>query len=395
MSRVVMNITTSARWRKRPVGIVRVERGLLASLYRHFGHDIVPLCLDRDNEKFGVVDWELVERILADDWLNSPDPERDSDEVHGTLGDFAPSIDDRLITVGLDWSQTIPTKVGELYESRRNMIGFCHDLIPVTYPEYAPGAESILRNHFLEMGKYARSMGANSQSTKLELEDFWKRESLAGAPPVIAVPLAAVQVPAELPPLDEYDKKKFDQTVKANPYVLYVSTVEARKNHQLLLHIWRQLYRERGDKCPTLVLVGADGWCCHDVAHQIRHLNASRAERIVWLESVSESLLHHLYRNALFTVFPSLYEGWGLGASEALAHGKVCVVSSAGALQEATSGIMPAYHPHDYPGWKKEIDRLLDDAAYREALEMRVAARSPLRSWKEFGDDFIAAFLTE
>jgi glycosyltransferase involved in cell wall biosynthesis len=99
-------------------------------------------------------------------------------------------------------------------------------------------------------------------------------------------------------------------------------------------------------------------------------------------------LLAHLYHNCAFTVFPSLYEGWGLAATEALAFGKVCVVANNSSLTEATQELMPAYHPLDFLGWKGEIERLLDDLPYRQSLESEISLHYKHSTWNDFGKAF-------
>ena len=73
--------------------------------------------------------------------------------------------------------------------------------------------------------------------------------------------------------------------------------------------------------------------------------NPQLADHVVFLGSVSDDELIDLYRSAIFSVFPSFLEGWGLGASESLDFGLPVVVSTADALREATRDLMPAIDP--------------------------------------------------
>jgi len=162
-----------------------------------------------------------------------------------------------------------------------------------------------------------------------------------------------------------------------------------------LLDIWRDLYAERGNKCPKLLIVGMRGWGSEDLMRSASRMLASKEGKIVWREGLSDALLMELYARCAFAVFPSYFEGWGLAATEAAAFGKVCVVSNTGALVEATQGMMPSYHPLDFHGWKHEIIRLVDDDAYRLLLERRLDVDRFKRTWRDFGDEFCSKLLDD
>lgn len=394
--RIVVNISTSADWCRRPVGIVRVEREITKAIHRHFPERLVPLYLDRNHDRWMTVDRDCFRDILSDAWVTSCEPDRDAARVHKHLRPFSPEPDDRVVTAGSDWSFRIPDRLEELYGSKRVMVAACYDLIPLLFPEFAPGTEFYeqFAYHYKALARQAEAVFAISEVSAESLRDFWAKEGLsATAPPVKVVPLAAPVAAADAPALDVNDSAILSEIERDGPYIIYVSTVEPRKNHQLLLDIWRDLYAERGKNCPKLLIVGMRGWGSDDLMRSALRMNAYKASKIVWREGLSDPLLMQLYARSAFAVFPSYFEGWGLAATEAAALGKVCVVSNAGALIEATQGMMPSYHPLDFPGWKKEIVRLLDDDSYRGSLESKLDADRFKRTWRDFGDEFCSTFL--
>src|SRR5438067_9577160 len=92
-------------------------------------------------------------------------------------------------------------------------------------------------------------------------------------------------------------------------YVLFVATVEGRKNHRLMLDVWRRMV-ETGDDPPYLVCVGRLGWKSEAFLAELvesDYLNG----KVILLQDVSDADLGLLYSRCLFTVCPSLYEGWG------------------------------------------------------------------------------------
>jgi glycosyltransferase involved in cell wall biosynthesis len=396
--RIVINISTSADWRRRPVGIVRVEREVTKAIYRNYRDRIVPVYLNRARDRWMAVDKGCFADIMSDDWVMSNNPEEDAARIHKHMERFAAADDDIFISAGSDWSFRIPDRVDQLYDRRRVMVSACYDLIPLLFPEFAPGMEFYdqFNYHYRAVARRARTVFAISETSAQSLRDFWEREGLtAMAPPVEVVPLAAPAAPATPPALDDGDSAMLADIERDGPFIIYVSTIEPRKNHQLLLDIWRDLYAERGERCPKLLIVGMRGWGSDDLIRTARRMNAFKAGKILWREGLSDTLLMQLYAKSAFAVFPSYFEGWGLAATEAAAFGKVCVVSTAGALVEATQNMMPSYHPLDFPGWKSEIIRLLDDDVYRRSLENGLSVGQFKRTWHDFGDEFCAKLLVE
>ena len=396
--RIVVNVSTSADWCRRPVGIIRVEREIIKAVHDRFPGRLVPAYLDRHHDRWMTIDQRCFKNILSDDWVNSSDPEKTAATVHKHLQRFTPSCDDKFVSVGSDWSFNIPDRIEKLYGSKRVLIPACYDLIPLLFPEFTPGMEFFdqFNRHYRAVARLAKAVIAISEVSAQSLRDFWEKEGLSAmAPPVEIVPLAApapVHTPSKLV---EKDQAMLDDIEKDGPFVIYVSTVEPRKNHQLLLDIWRDLHAERGKKCPKLLIVGMRGWGSEDLLGSASRMLASKDGKIVWREGLSDALLMRLYAGCAFAVFPSYFEGWGLAATEAAAFGKVCVVSNTGALVEATQGMMPSYHPLDFKGWKREITRLLDDDAYRLSLEHGLDTDRFKRTWRDFGDEFCSKFLGE
>jgi glycosyltransferase involved in cell wall biosynthesis len=169
-------------------------------------------------------------------------------------------------------------------------------------------------------------------------------------------------------------------------YVLTVSTIEVRKNHLLLAKIWTECAAE-GVTLPKLVLVGRFGWDVDELRRWVDHAPELDGRFLICTD-VGDDELVALYQDALFTVFPSRIEGWGLPITEALSYGKVCVHSTDPAQFEASQGLMPALHPDDYLGWKAEIIRLCSDADYRVRLEADIDERYVTRTALEYCADF-------
>lgn len=385
--RVVFNISGSLSWRRRPVGIVRVERELFKQIYTM--EPITPVCLKQDG--WYEVPKRLVSECVSDDWVNVVNPEDFPFPADRILDKFKPHHDDIFISLGSDWSFNIPDRVLEIYPNSRNLITACYDLIPLIYPEYTPGPEFFdqFSYHYERVRLTARKVFAISQVSASDLLEYWKETSpYERYPEVKPIPLAGLDVEHNIN-LSAQDKSLLKELNTSEGFVIFVSTLEPRKNHILLAHIWKKLFEEMGGDCPKLLFVGMMGWGSNDLLSQLSRMDATNHGKIIWKEGISDSLLKALYANCLFAVHPSNYEGWGLAATEAMSFGKVCVVSNNSAMPEATQNLVPSYHPQDFFGWLNEIRKLIVDTKYRQTLEKNIQQNFSIRTWEDFGKEFL------
>ena len=96
----------------------------------------------------------------------------------------------------------------------------------------------------------------------------------------------------------------------AGSYALFVSTIEGRKNHALLVRVWRRLLADLpAARVPTLVFAGRIGSLVSDLLGQLVN-TGWLGGRVVIVEDPSDAELETLYRGCLFTLFPSFAEGW-------------------------------------------------------------------------------------
>ncbi|HEX4409716.1 MAG TPA: glycosyltransferase family 1 protein [Xanthobacteraceae bacterium] len=166
-------------------------------------------------------------------------------------------------------------------------------------------------------------------------------------------------------------------------YVLFVSTIEVRKNHRLLVNVWRQLVERHGaDAVPALVFVGQIGWLVDDLLEELKDCEYLGG-KIVLLAKLSDAELRQAYRSSLFTVFPSWCEGWGLPIAESLMHGKFCVASNRTSIPEVGGDLIDYFDPSDEADALAKIERLMLDPGYLSAREARLRAEYRPRSWAD------------
>jgi glycosyltransferase involved in cell wall biosynthesis len=165
-----------------------------------------------------------------------------------------------------------------------------------------------------------------------------------------------------------------ETTPVEGPYILFVGTPEPRKNLERLVAAVSILLGE--GRPERLVLAGADGWGDVSLPSQ---------DRLVSLGRVADSTLRDLYAHAGCVAYPSLWEGFGLVAGEALASGCPVVASDVPALREVAGAAAAYCDPLSVPSIADALRRALDGPrpAPRRALTWESAAASLADVWRE------------
>jgi glycosyltransferase involved in cell wall biosynthesis len=265
----------------------------------------------------------------------------------------------------------------------------CHDIIPIIHPEYFEPSEVALFRRYIEtMMPLADGIGAVSKATRRDIETF--AQSMGMTPPPISVVALGTGIVQEPPP----GRPAVLPAIEPRDFVLCVGNINIRKNHVLLYRLWARLSEQRLRRLPPLVVVGAVGWLVDDVLERMRS-DPWTCDSIILLHDVDDRSLAWLYAHCLFTVYPSLYEGWGLPVSESLAHGKYCIASASSALPEAGAGFSAHLDPDDLDAWADAVAALLDDPDLLDRKETDIRARHRPITWRESADVFFAQVLAD
>jgi hypothetical protein len=172
-------------------------------------------------------------------------------------------------------------------------------------------------------------------------------------------------------------------------FVLFVATIEGRKNHQLMLDVWRRLVAE-GEDPPTLVCVGRVGWRSEQFIAELVESNYLDG-KVVLQQEISDALLKRLYDESMFSVCPSFYEGWGLPVGESLAAGKICVLSDRASLPEVAGEFGVYIDIDDREKSYTVIRDLIRDDAERARLEAKIRAGYKPVTWREVATAIVKA----
>ncbi|UXA51313.1 glycosyltransferase family 4 protein [Xanthomonas prunicola] len=167
--------------------------------------------------------------------------------------------------------------------------------------------------------------------------------------------------------------------LETHAYCLCVSTIEPRKNIDVLLTAYAALPAAVRARYP-LVIAGHSGW-----SSEALHARIRRAEQAGWLRYlgyVPQDCLPALMAGARLFVFPSFYEGFGLPVLEAMASGTPVICASASALPEVAADVAMLFDPADVSALTLALARGIDDATWREAARQTGLQRAAQFSWQ-------------
>ncbi len=153
-------------------------------------------------------------------------------------------------------------------------------------------------------------------------------------------------------------------------FILFVSTIEPRKNLPTLLKAFRAVLDEvtENEVAPKLVLAGREGWLYQDVYKLEKELRLEN--NLVWLGGVSTEELLWLYNRAACLAMPSLYEGFGLPPLEALACGLPVLVANTSSLPEVVGEAGIKLPAEDVNAWKEALQEVWHKRGYYKAITL-------------------------
>ncbi|MCS7038681.1 MAG: glycosyltransferase family 4 protein [Caldilineales bacterium] len=173
-------------------------------------------------------------------------------------------------------------------------------------------------------------------------------------------------------------------------FILFVGTIEPRKNLHTLLEAYHRLRRDYRVALP-LVLAGAPGWLHDDIMKRVHELGLQA--HVHFLGTVaSNTALRGLYNLAVMLAHPAYYEGFGLTVLEAMACGTPVICSNAGSLPEVAGDAALLIAPDDTEAWAAAMYRLLDDTALQAELRARGLRQAARFSWEKAACETLAVY---
>jgi len=291
--------------------------------------------------------------------------------------------DDVVVVLGAPWesARMLERLVREQQEHGFEVATMVYDLIPADYPQFVfPHTVELFTSALRKVLAFSSAITVISEATKRSLL-HWCAEEGIEAPPITVTYLG-----------DDFHRP--DQSTRPagfpdGDFVLAVSTVEPRKNYTVLYQAVQQA-RLDGVELPRIVIVGRAGWKTDDLQDLLRN-DPSLAGRLIWLDRVQDEELAWLYENTLFTLFPSIIEGWGLPVSESIHFGKFCISSGLSSMPEIAGDLVEYVSPYDSAAWYRAIHRYASDRELLAAREERIRTDYRGRRWGETASQVRAA----
>jgi glycosyltransferase involved in cell wall biosynthesis len=259
-----------------------------------------------------------------------------------------------------------------------------YDLSFIRYPERLPRLRRLYLRLFTGMScRRARRVLAISQSTAEDLVTLLKipREKIDLAIPGVDprfCPLPAREVAA-------WRARKG----LPNRFFLFVGTLEPRKNLPMLLRAYAALSTADREACH-LVLAGGRGWMEDEIDQVIERYDLKTTVHLPGY--VSDDELPWWYNAADALVYPSVFEGWGIPVSEAMACGKPAIVSDVSSLPEAVGETGLRLPPHDIAAWTEGLARCISDEVWRRKYGDNARMRAGQFTWRHTAEQTMNSY---
>lgn len=358
---IYVDLTTVAHHKGPPTGITRVELCMAEALHKQYGDEIHYIVWNSHHRKFLCIDYSMVEdnsiKFLS---------EFERSEFKSGKSELECNFrkNDVLLVFGSAWIRNL-NYIKSLKTLKLvfgvSIVTAIYDVIEYKLKFMFPEDR---RNQFSrncrEIINISDKLITCSMQTQKDVVEFCLENNIS-LRPISIFRLGDEEINNISLAKDELISENSDNVVlPSEKFVLYVSTINIRKNHSQLLMLWRSLIKEYGNAVPKLVLVGSVGWGGEEAIHIIEN-NHDLQEKVLLLHDVDDMTLAWLYKQCMFTVYPSRYEGWGLPVAESCCYGKFCLASDAGSLPEVAPGCAEYIDPMDSIAWYNAISKYCFD----------------------------------
>lgn len=222
---------------------------------------------------------------------------------------------------------------------------FVHDIIPIEHPEFGvPGEAARHRVRMQTVSRHAAAIVVSSEAVRNRLTGYFGKEALR-TPPITVAPIGVEPV---------FENSGRAPIPGARPYFVVCGTIETRKNHLLLLQIWRELAADLEPDTPALIVVGRRGWECENVIDMLERCPAMQ-DHVMEAPGLSTPGLVALLRGAQALLMPSFAEGYGIPVVEALGLGVPVIASDLPVHREIAGDRARFLAPLDGVGWRDAI----------------------------------------
>ncbi len=263
------------------------------------------------------------------------------------------------------WDENFTNYLSRSHEEKGvRLVQIIHDVGPTAYPQFFEQVAISPEVYNAKILPITDLVLANSKTTKLDLIT-WLQQKKLHSPKIEVFRLGDdITVKKPVKPDDEVFKQS---GLRGNDFLLMVGTIELKKNHLLLYYVYK-LAKVRGIKLPKFVIAGRRGWMS-DAAYALITKDPEIKDSFVFQLDKTDEELSWLYGHCLFTVLPSLYEGWGIPIAESIARGVPCLASNFGSMNEVAEGYVTRFCPVSTDECLAAMQKMLNPATLKKARE--------------------------
>jgi glycosyltransferase involved in cell wall biosynthesis len=261
-----------------------------------------------------------------------------------------------------------------------------HDVIPLVLPwAFSPKHRWILTTALARIRKQAEVVIVPSTAVAEDVVHYLRveRERITVIPMGCAPRFQPSQEPARVAVI----RRRYGLPER---YVLFVGTLEPRKNVKTLLQAFAHVIADAPQDGLRLVIAGGEGWGREDYLATVAALKMH--DYVVFTGFVEDDDLPDLYRGALLFVYPSLYEGFGLPVLEAMACGTPVITSNCTSLPEVAGDAALFVDPTQPEMLAAAISSVMHDGELRQALRAKGLARARAFSWDAVAEQTLALY---
>lgn len=260
-----------------------------------------------------------------------------------------------------------------------------HDMIFFLYPEmYGRFRQQFFTTMMRLSARRANAILTDSQSTADDLHQ------ILGTPEnkIFPVLLACDKNYQPVTDLTQVEQICASYGLPSNQYFLYVGVLEPRKNIPVLLQSLRNLL-DHGFK-HSLVITGKKGWMFDEIFATVKRLQLD--SHVIFTGYVPEEHLPYLYTGCTASIYPSLYEGFGMPVLEALACGSPVITSNISSMPEITADAALLVDPRSVDQLTAAMERMLSEGGLREKMKNQALARAAKFSWEKTAQETLEIY---
>jgi glycosyltransferase involved in cell wall biosynthesis len=265
-------------------------------------------------------------------------------------------------------------------------ISVIHDLTPLLYPEFHTFTNHVMFKFYLPSSlKKNKKVITVSNATKRDLINIFKipEEKI-----VTIYPAVDREIFRPISNSDALNRVK-EKYILPDKFILFVSTLEPRKNLPTLLKAFYNLKRKKSIP-HKLVCVGKKGWFYEKIFETVKNLNLE--DNVIFTGYVPDEDLVAIYNLAEVLVYPSFYEGFGLPILEAMSCGCPVIASNTSSMPEVVGDAGILIDPYSVEEVENAIQKVIEDETLSNKLRKKSIKRSQYFSWKKTASEVLKCF---